>query len=297
MLRNRCILIVFAALAVLNLHGAESCTPMTSRQRSNLETYIRKAHKLPEAAKLTIAESTAAPGSCFRRIEVKSDQPKRISLTLYASPDLRFLTPQLLDTRVDPAEEERRRAEAFRAGLNTADSPSLGPANAPVTITVFSDFQCPFCAGLARTLREEILPKERDSVRLVFRFFPLEFHGWARAAAKAEVCANEQSPELFWKLHDYLFENQRSFTPDNLIQKVTDQAVRDRRFNKARFSFCIADARTTAKIDRDVAFGNTNGVHGTPTIFVNGQKADVGNVPEQIRSLIREASAPQTATR
>ncbi len=60
----------------------------------------------------------------------------------------------------------------------------------------------------------------------------------------------------------------------------------------AKFSGCLADKKTKAKVERDVAFGTANDVHGTPTLFVNGQRAEVSAAPEQIRSLIREASAP-----
>jgi protein-disulfide isomerase len=276
------------------LAAADRCVPMTAQQKAEVETYVRKKFKVAAATPLQVTESSAASSTCFRKIEFKG---KKFDLTLFASPDVRFLTTQLLDIRVDPEEEERKREAAFRTGLNASDAPALGPANAPVTLTVFSDFQCPYCSGLAKTLREDVVPKERGNVRVVFRYFPLEMHSWAKTAAEAEVCANEQSSELFWKLHDYLFENQRMFTPENVTQKIVEQAARVQRIDKARFHACLADKKTAAKVARDVAFGTANGVRGTPTIFVNGRRADVGAAPEQIRSLIREASASTRASR
>jgi len=68
-------------------------------------------------------------------------------LELFAAPDLRFLTRDLLDTTVDPVVEERKKAEALAAGLTRGDVPARGKADAPVTIAVFSDFQCPYCAS------------------------------------------------------------------------------------------------------------------------------------------------------
>jgi protein-disulfide isomerase len=273
--------------------AADRCVPITAVQRTTLEKYVRAKYKVAAPGALEITETAAAPNTCFRKIDIKQsgESKKKFHLTVYASPDLRFLAPQLLDTSVDPVQEERQRAEAFRVGLNGDGSPSTGPSNAPVTITVFSDFQCPYCAGLARTLRQEVLPNERNTVRLVFRYYPLDMHAWARKAAQAEVCANEQSGDLFWKLHDYIFENQRGFTPDNVIEKITQQAASFQKIDKPRFAACIDDKKTAAKIERDVAFGTANGVHETPTLFVNGQRADVANAPEQIRSLIREASS------
>jgi protein-disulfide isomerase len=278
--------------------AADRCSPMTAQQKAEVETYVRKKFKVAPATSLQVTETPAAAATCFRKIEFKSTgQGRKFEMAIYASPDMRFLTTQLLDIKVDPEEEERKREAAFRVGLNTSDSPAIGPVNAPVTLTVFSDFQCPYCAGLARTLREDVMPKERGNVRLVFRYFPLEMHSWAKAAAEAEVCANEQSSELFWKLHDFLFENQRTFTPDNVADKFLDQAARIQRIDKRRFASCLADKRTAAKVARDVEFGTANGVRGTPTIFVNGRRADVGAAPEQIRSLIREASASARASR
>jgi protein-disulfide isomerase len=272
----------------------DHCAVMTGPQRAEVETYVRKKFKVAASTTLQMTETSAAASTCFRKIELKSTEGKKFNMTLYASPDLRFLTPQLFDIRVDPVEEERKREETFRAELNRTDAPSLGPANAAATITIFSDFQCPFCSGLAKTMREDVIPKERGNLRVVFRFFPLEMHSWAKAAAEAEVCANEQSTDLFWRLHDYLFDNQRIFTPENVTQKIIEQAARFQRIDKARFTSCLADKKTAARVQRDVAFGTANGVRGTPTIFVNGRRADVGAAAEQIRSLIREASAPAT---
>jgi protein-disulfide isomerase len=286
--------IVLCAAISIPLAAADRCVPMTPQQKAEVESYVRKKFKVATATALQVTETTAAPSNCFRKVDFKGGKFK---LTVYVSPDARFLTTQLMDIKVDPLEEERKREAAFQAGLNASDSPSTGPANAPVTLTVFSDFQCPYCSGLAKTLREEVLPKEKGNVRVVFRYFPLEMHSWAKTAALAEVCANEHSGDLFWKLHDYLFENQRTFTPENVTQKILEQAARVQRIDKARFSGCMADKKTAAKIDRDVAFGTANGVRGTPTIFVNGRRADVGAAPEQIRSLIREASASVRASR
>ncbi len=153
-----------------------------------------------------MTEAPAAASSCFRRIEIKSlAVTRKFDLILFASEDVRFLTTQVFDIKIDPLEEERKRKDSLRAALNPPDAPSMGPANAPVTITVFSDFQCPYCSGLARTLREDVMPKERN-VRLVFRYFPLQMHPWAQAAAEAEVCAQRiKRLELSRELHDYHF--------------------------------------------------------------------------------------------
>jgi protein-disulfide isomerase len=132
------------------------------------------------------------------------------------------------------------------------------------------------------------LPAEGKTTRLVFRYFPLSNHNWALAAAQATACAQEQGDDYFWRLHDFLFENQKEFTPDNVVSRLTEEAKRFRRFDSARFTSCVTGKKTAAKIDLDIAFGTQNGVSGTPTLFINGQRVASVTAPEQLRTLIRE---------
>jgi protein-disulfide isomerase len=83
---------------------------------------------------------------------------------------------------------------------------ALGPATAPVTVVVFSDFECPYCKKLRALLAAEPLITG-GKVRLVFRHMPMQSHKWAQKAAEAAVCAQLQNGDAFWHLHDSLFEN------------------------------------------------------------------------------------------
>src|SRR5215471_2333024 len=95
-----------------------------------------------------------------------------------------------------------------------ADGPSKGPADARVTIIEFSDFQCPYCQRAVSTMKQ-VLEKYPSDVRLVYRHLPLEsIHPFARGAAEAAVCADQQGQ--FWAFHDKLFENNRALSADDL---------------------------------------------------------------------------------
>ena len=95
----------------------------------------------------------------------------------------------------------------------------------------------------------------------------------------------------FWRMRDFFFERQREFTPDNIVPRLTEEARRFRRFDSGRFAGCVAGKNTAAKVDLDLAFGTQNGVTGTPTLFINGQRVETVAAPEQLRTLIRETAA------
>jgi protein-disulfide isomerase len=167
-----------------------------------------------------------------------------------------------------------------------------------VTLAVFSDFECPYCARFAAMMKE-LSPEEAASVRLVFRHLPLSMHPWARRGAEAAACAQEQGDHYFWDLHDFMFEHQKELTRDNLLQRLAESAKSLSGFDPGKFSSCVIERRTAAQIDRDLAFAEQNSIDGTPTVFVNGKRIQIVG-PEQLRTLIRELaetpSMPRAAT-
>ena len=267
-----------------------ACKDLSGKDQARLVEYVQKKYKVPAAISLAVKPVALVGSTCFRKLEFKSIDPKSsFRVELYLSPDLRFLTAELLDSSVDPALEERRKREALATGLNHGNFPSRGPSDSKVTLTVFSDFQCPYCAKLARMLNQEVLPTEGKNVRLVFRQFPLPMHNWATTAAQATACAQEQGDKYFWQLHDFLFEHQREFNLDNVSARLTEEGKRIRGFDSKRFTSCVADKRTAAKVEADIAFGTESGVAGTPTMFVNAERVGAIVAPEQLRTLIRQA--------
>lgn len=170
------------------------------------------------------------------------------------------------------AKEAAGRLEEIAAAI--IDLPYRGPADAPVTIVEFSDFQCPYCSRGAATV-EEILEKYPNDVKFVFKHFPLGFHPWAKPAAIASHCGAQQSAEAFWTLHDRYFENQKQITLDNLLQK-SKEFLADSEIDMEAWSTCAENTASeeykdaSASVDADMAFGQKLGVSGTPGFFVNG---------------------------
>src|SRR5581483_10037960 len=156
--------------------------------------------------------------------------------------------------------------------LTLQDQPSFGPANAPVTIVEFGDFECPDCKMEAPVLRHE-MPEAFDSkVRVVFKNYPLEsIHPWAKAAAIDGRCVYRQGEAPFWKFYDWIYDKQDDITPDNLNAKVLAWAG-ENGLDSVQLGKCIDTKATEADVDRSIAEGRALGVNGTPTLFINGRK-------------------------
>jgi protein-disulfide isomerase len=145
-----------------------------------------------------------------------------------------------------------------------AIGPQLGPKIAPVTIIEFSDFQCPFCRRLAPTLRE-LVRRYPTQVRLVFRNMPLTaIHHAADRAAKAGACAAAQG--RFWELHDLMFAEQSSLSPDALKEKA-----RRLKLDSKVFDQCLDSDSTPKSVQIDQAAAERLGLSSTPSSFINGR--------------------------
>jgi protein-disulfide isomerase len=167
-------------------------------------------------------------------------------------------------------------------------APSLGSASAPVTIQLFSDFQCPFCVRLKPTL-EAVLAAYPGRVRVVWRNYPLPFHADARPAAEAALEAQAQGGDsLFWQMHEKLFENPRALDRASLERHAQELGL-----DVARFRQALDDHRHAAAIDADIAAADATGLSmGTPTCFVNGRAIQGAQPLDAFRAAIDRALAP-----
>jgi protein-disulfide isomerase len=150
-----------------------------------------------------------------------------------------------------------------REEVADAGRPSVGPADAPVQIIEFSDFQCPFCQQSVATI-QMVLKEYGDQVRLVYRHFPLPNHPQAWPAAEASLCAADQ--DRFWPFHDRLFANQDKLSVDALKQHAAELG-----FDAAAFAACVDSRRHQAAVQADMEAAQALGVTGTPAFFINGR--------------------------
>lgn len=142
-----------------------------------------------------------------------------------------------------------------------------GPANAPVTLVEYGDYECPFC-GEAYPVVKALQERLGDQMRFVFRNFPLsQMHPHAEHAAEAAEAAGAQGK--FWQMHDLLYENQDALEAEDLVQYA-----RALRLDVPRFVQEMSEHLHAERVREDFRSGVKSGVNGTPSFFINGVRHD-----------------------
>ena len=163
----------------------------------------------------------------------------------------------------------------------SADEPVRGPANAPVEIIEFSDFQCPYCARVVPTLAR-LQETFGDQIKLVFRDFPLtSIHPQAYQAAEAAECAFAQGK--FWEFHDRVFANPRALALDDLKGHAAALGL-----DLAAFTSCVEEGQARPHVDADLEAGQALGISATPAVFINGRFVSGAQPYEVFEAIIQD---------
>lgn len=130
-------------------------------------------------------------------------------------------------------------------------------------------------------------------VQHIYRHFPLDFHQNAMPASKATYCAGQQNPQYFWKLHDWVFQNQQGWSEaqDAAAQFRTQALALG--VDAAKYDACLTDAATEARIRKDIEAGSAQGISGTPGFFINDWFLGGAYPFEEFQKVIEKAKAGQ----
>lgn len=185
--------------------------------------------------------------------------------------------------------QRQREAETMVYDIEIGSSPVLGPADAPVTIVEFADFQCPFCVREWPKIKK-VLDDYAGKVRLVFKHYPLSFHDKAKPVHGAAEFANmTKGAEAFWKMHDMVIANPKKLEPATLRGYAESIGL-----DLVELDRLMGDA---AKIDElletDLSDARDYTVRGTPTVFINGLKLDP-RTPENYKARIDQILGEST---
>lgn len=171
--------------------------------------------------------------------------------------------------------------ETIAQNISTDDDPSQGAATAPVTIVMFSDFQCPACAA-AHPVLKNVIAEYKDKVRFVVRDYPLvSIHENAFLAAQAANAANAQGK--FFEYVELLYNNQDKLDNASLKEFATKLGL-----DRKKFDADLDGEKYADEVRKDMADGATYSVNSTPTIFINGIKIR-NNSAEEFKQTIERA--------
>ena len=161
--------------------------------------------------------------------------------------------------------------------IDTTGRAFKGPEDAKVTLVVFDDYQCPYCARLERFI-EQVLTQFPNEVKYVIKQFPLSSHAFAHQAAMAALAAGKQGK--FWEFHSRLLANHDQVNEQKIVDIAGELGLDMDQFNKDRQ---LESSRQ--RIREDIENGKRIGVTGTPAAFINGKRIrnrELGTLPQLI---------------
>ena len=264
--------------------STDSQAAKTGSPQARVEAYLRNLYAWGPDFDVKVGPPKPSPIPDLLELSVTvSMGGQSDTATVYVSKTGNFLLRgELTDMSADPFAD-------IKSKLHVGNSPSMGPADAKVTLIEFADFECPSCRQLDLVLRE-LLPQHPE-VRLVFKHYPLtDIHPWAMTAAIASQCVYQQNPAAFWKFHDAVFDAQDVISPENVWDKLLDLVTQEG-LNVDAYKSCIANPDTANQVKQTIEEGHALKVTATPTTFVNARRV-VGPDKSQLLQFITFVSRP-----
>lgn len=244
---------------------ADSASPKQGTLEGRVEQYLRNLYAWGPSYEVKIGPPKASPVADLLEVPVTvSLEGRSDTASVYVTKSGSFMfRGELSEMSADPFAD-------IRSKLRVGKSPSMGPADAKITLIEFADFECPSCRQLDLVLRD-FLPQHPE-IRLVFKNYPLtEIHPWAMTAALAGQCVFEQNPTAFWKFHDTVFDQQDVISASTAWDKMMDLG-NQLGLNHENYRACMADPQTKAAVSETMEEGHTLNVSATPTTFVNARR-------------------------
>jgi predicted DsbA family dithiol-disulfide isomerase len=174
---------------------------------------------------------------------------------------------------------------SFNQKIDISGAPVRGKADAPVTLIVFSDFECPWCGRLEPVL-DQLLNNNKEKLRIVFKHLPLPMHPHAEPAALAAIAAQKQ--DKFWQMHDALFQTT-NWTPN-----VIDETAQKIGLNMEKFKADMGNQETQLHLGKDKTDAQLADVSSTPSLFINGRPVRDRSLPA-LQAMVDEALAASGA--
>lgn len=290
-IRRSCLVLLLICLGCV----AQSAPPDVARK---IEHQVRSYYTLPVDVKLTVGAITPSndwPGYDSVSVTIDSEQKKEYKFLLSKDRNT-LLRLTKFDLTKDPYAE-------LMSKIDVAGRPSRGAKSAKVVVVNYDDFECPYCAGMHRTLFPEILKEYGDRVTFIYKDYPLaEIHPWAIHAAINANCLAAQNTDAYWDFADYIHANKREVDGEktsaarfDAIDKMTLLQGQKHSLDAPKLQECLKAQKEDA-VRASMKEGSDIGVDATPTLFINGQKIDgavpIGEVRAALDAALRDAGQP-----
>jgi protein-disulfide isomerase len=272
----RAIPVLFAALPCVAQTPPASNSSQAARSPDpaqvlkTTDAYVRNLFAWGPDFKVNVGPLSQSPAADFYLVPVRvSVNDQTDTGEVYVSKDGKTLIRgEMFDMSIDPF-------AANRAKLHIEGNPTKGPADAPVTVVEFADFECPHCRELDEALKGL---EGHYRIRLVYKDFPLvALHPWADTAAIGARCAFLESPEAFWKVHDVIFEKQDLISTENVWDQLAEFASQAG-LDKEAFKSCMSSPGAKRAVEANREEGAALSINSTPTLFVNGRPVVGGDI-------------------
>ena len=268
--------------------------PVSKDLEQRIQLHIRAYFSIPAQVQIQVGARRASEFAGYDLVAVTLIGQRKTNYEFLVSQDEKTL---IRFAKIDIAQNP----------YDLRGRPVRGNPDAKVTVVVYDDFQCPFCAQMHHTLFPGLLKLYGDRVSFIYKDYPLyEIHPWANHAAVDAGCLAAQNPEAFWDFADYVHFNQAEFKGPNrkveaqfgaLDQAALDQG-RKHKLDLDKLQFCIQKQDDSA-VKASVKEAEGLGVNSTPNLFINGAKVDYAASEEELRGFfdraLRDAGEPVPA--
>lgn len=285
------ILVSFVFAASLSLMAQQTSSNQINRR---IERQVRAYAEAPPEAKITLGARDASNFAGYDKlpVDIEANGDKKTFNFLVAKDGSKLLYVREFDLSEDPYTKVMRK-------IDLRDRPIRGAQDAKVTIVIYDDYQCPFCARSYVTVMNEVMTKYRDRARVIIKDFPLtETHPWALRAAVDSTCIAQNSPAAYWQFSDYVHTHQQEINSkwkpgeaDKAVSALDDLALKTAERNgveATKLQTCLA-AQIAVTVQASLAEGKSLGVSATPTMFVNGEEFEGVLTPNQIDAALERA--------
>lgn len=265
-------LVGLIAIGGAAMHGAAlaaspaGAIPDNPARDQAVKVFLQKKFRIPTIQEINLGplQRTGIDGLYGRTVTVTNDKGQTASVVMFTNAaETKAIIGQLMDLDSDPWGKMDMRM------IHLDDRPTLGPADAPVTIVEFADFECPFCAHAFGEIETLANTTYKGKIKVIYKNYPLNVHPWARTAAIGAECARLQNPDAFWDFARYYYANQGQITPQNVQKKIDDEAAK-LSLDDTVLKACMSGTQAAARIAQDQADANALKVTSTPTFFING---------------------------